>query len=274
MKLLKDLLDTNTSSEIKIIHTIMTKKGSIPLENSMRSDEIVCKFCGSNQGYTCKDNPEKSNKNCWICANFECEVTTGSDWWKEKYLKLDTRVHIKNGIKWDVFCELNGIGDMYHNINFDDIELSEKNKETLKKMTTSCYGIILFYGVIGKGKTYTALCMLHFFTLENASAIFVKQKRLADEWLEFIRNGNFSVFRKKIESVSFLVIDDLGTKDLTQSFLEFLLDIIDFRMQWKNKLTLITTNILPEKFVEFFGERLSDRIRTGFSIKFSGESRR
>lgn len=274
MKFLKDLLDTNTSSDIKIIHTIMTNKGTVPLERSMRSDEIVCKFCGSNKGYTCKDNPEKNNKNCWICANFECEVTVGSDWWKEKYLNLNTRVRVKNGIKWDAFCELNGIGDVYNDLNFDDIKLGEKNKEILRKMTTSCNGIILFYGVVGKGKTFTALCMLKLFTLENASAIFIKQKRLADEWLEFTRNGNFSAFRKKIESVSFLAIDDLGTKDLTQSFLEFLLDIIDFRMQWKNKLTLITTNILPDKFVEFFGERLSDRIRTAFSIKFSGESRR
>jgi DNA replication protein DnaC len=274
MKNMKNFLELSPSTEVKIIHTIMTRNGTVPLEKSMRSTEIVCKFCGGDKGYTCKDNPEESNKNCWICANFRCEVTTGAEWWKEKYLKLETRVRLQKGVCWAVFCEINSIGDVYHDLKFDDIEFKDEIKQILKKHITSCQGIVIFHGVIGKGKTYTALCMLQLFTTENSSAIFIKQKRLFDEWLEFTRNGNFSLFRKKIEGVCFLVIDDVGTKDLTPSFLEFLLDIIDFRMQWKRKLTVITTNVLNENFSETFGDRLADRLSTAFCLKFSGESRR
>lgn len=66
-----------------------------------------------------------------------------------------------------------------------------------------------------------------------------------------------------------LIIDDLGTEPIYQNIsLEYMQNIIDVRIM-KNKLTIISTNLKTEEFMERYGDRLASRlVMSGNALKF------
>jgi DNA replication protein DnaC len=70
------------------------------------------------------------------------------------------------------------------------------------------------------------------------------------------------------------VIDDFGTAEMSPGFMSFFMDLINTRMQWSNRGTIITTNLNDTKFSEYCGEALADRINTGQLFEFKGKSKR
>jgi DNA replication protein DnaC len=133
--------------------------------------------------------------------------------------------------------------------------------------------LILMQGNPGSGKTYSAMGMCELFTRNSTSCIFVTQVKLWDKWLE-VSSGGDKHFIERIKSVNLLVIDDFGTAEVSPAFLKFFMEIINERLQWTDRGTVITTNLLNEKWGEFCGEALTDRISMGQLFTFEDSSRR
>lgn len=103
---------------------------------------------------------------------------------------------------------------------------------------------LLFYGVVGTGKSFTAACIANELLNNRTSVVmtsFVKilqeiQKPQTDE----------SEFMAKINSPRLLIIDDLGTERNTEYALEKVYNVIDSRYRVKKPLILTTNLSLQE----------------------------
>ncbi len=129
-------------------------------------------------------------------------------------------------------------------------------------------------GPAGSGKTYSAMATCELFTRDDGSCLFFTQKQLADQWQANFNSDKPYLFREKIYSYALLVVDDFGTKDPTPGFLEFFMDVINTRMQWKRRGTIITTNLDDKNMAQFCGSSLSDRLNTGQKLIFTGKTKR
>ena len=125
----------------------------------------------------------------------------------------------------------------------------------------------------GTGKTYAAMAICEFFTRKSKLGVFTTQKNMSNNWL-INQNEKTSNYVNNLMVTPLLVVDDFATGEPNPKFLEFFLEIINTRMQWTNRGTVITTNLDIKKFSSFCGAALAGRIMTGQVFNFEGETRR
>lgn len=100
-------------------------------------------------------------------------------------------------------------------------------------------------------------------------------------WARAVEASRMSAFGETAEArfaswrlCSLLVLDDLGTELVTPTWQQALDDILDFRYQHSAR-TILPTNLTAEEFKKRYGDRISDRIREGGTVKeLSGKSMR
>lgn len=255
--------------EGKLVHFIATSKGLITLDPPQMSTDLTCKFCGTSEHHTPLLNVDKGdNRRLWICGR-TCEASV----LKKGQVATTTSPTSKRALLWPEFCEINGIGNMHYDVSFENIDQSQGKIAYMLKFVASPCGFILMEGEPGTGKTYAAMAMCELFTRKSRFCIFTTQKQMANNWLNAIGDHQNN-YINSITNTPLLVIDDFGTGEVTPKFLEFFMDLINTRMQWNNRGTVITTNLEDKKFATFCGEALSDRINTGQKFQFKGKSRR
>jgi DNA replication protein DnaC len=125
----------------------------------------------------------------------------------------------------------------------------------------------------GTGKTYTSLAICEFYTRFRPHCVFITQERLMREWVDESTGTPSEIF-KSVEKCELLVVDDFGTSEPTPKFMSYFFNLIDTRIQWTNRGTVINTNLDNEKFSKICGEPLMDRLSMGQIIKFKGKSKR
>lgn len=121
--------------------------------------------------------------------------------------------------------------------------------------------IIYITGGVGSGKTYLANnigkeAVKHLIATMfiNAPVMFNKLMQLKTEDL-----NEADLFRKELRKVRLLIIDDLGTENITEPKKEELFNLIEDRIE-NNKVTMITTNLNTDETKEIYGERIFSRI--------------
>ena len=267
MKLLKEIAQklVKDHEEDCFVHFYTSNEGYIALDPPKKASEMTCVHCGETKGYTW--NVSKENK-AWICGR----VCSPSE------LPIDVKGRviqpsIKRAMEWPLFCEINGIGDIHHDVRFEKVEQSKGMLACLSKFASNPFGSMVMQGSPGSGKTYASLAVSELFTRKNPSAIFLTQKQLFDKWLDKF-NSRIQDSLNSLEIVMLLVIDDFGTGELSSGFMAYFLDLINTRMQWTQRGTIITTNLSDLKLSGFCGDALSDRLNTGQKLVFSDKSRR
>lgn len=133
----------------------------------------------------------------------------------------------------------------------------------------------------GTGKTSLACHMLkawmHDQIIKNAFkeplARFIKQSMLYHQWLDEMRSGSVYGLLERFCEPDMLVLDDVGVKMPTEGFREWLISLIDRRMDYRQR-TIITTNLNSDAVREFYGETMLSRILVGTQIKLTGGDRR
>lgn len=121
--------------------------------------------------------------------------------------------------------------------------VAKKYIENFPQMEQENQGL-LFYGVVGTGKSFTAACIANELLNNRTSVVmtsFVKilqeiQKPQTDE----------SEFMAKLNSPRLLIIDDLGTERNTEYALEKVYNVIDSRYRVRKPLILTTNLSLQE----------------------------
>ncbi len=255
--------------ESKLVHFIATSKGMIAIDPPRLSNEIQCEFCGSKEHYTCLVTTIKDDfQRLWICGRV-CSLSV----LPRTLMATTTPPTPKRALLWPEFCEINGIGNLYHDVKFESINQSEAKIAYMLKFVAAPCGFILMQGTPGTGKTYAAMAMCELFTRKSRFCIFTTQKQMSNNWLNAIGDHQNN-YINSLTLTPLLVIDDFGTGEVNPKFLEFFMDLINTRMQWNNRGTVITTNLNAQKLASFCGDALSDRLNTGQQFEFKGETRR
>ena len=259
-------------SDGKIVEMIAVLGGWRKLDNPILSTDLQCVICSNKEHYTPFIDPLKDTRRIWICANGDC-VTNNR---KNLMMATTTPLKSQRALLWPKFCELNGIGDINHDVKFEDIKQSDGKISYLLKFVSTPRGIIFMQGDPGMGKTFAALGVCEMFTRKDMSCIFTTQKQMAINWLETFKQerGSLNNYIERLMTKSLLVIDDFGTSEIPPGFMSFFMDLINTRMQWTNRGTIITSNLDIKKFNAFCGEALADRIMTGQHFEFKGKTRR
>ena len=155
---------------------------------------------------------------------------------------------------------------------------------------------IYFYGGTGTGKTTSAISLLNEFLIARVRLHLLGEKPLVNNPTLFISLAEFqnifnSMYRGTSEmqeqstiryytlkeimkTVELLVIDDIATRDTTESFQNELFEIID-RRSAERLTTFFTSNVELEMLVPIVGERITSRIDgMTTTISLDGEDNR
>ncbi len=97
---------------------------------------------------------------------------------------------------------------------------------------------------------------------------------MQEDWLDTFNDNGLNNFIDRVRNCKLLVIDDFGKGDIPPGFMGFFFDLIDQRIQWTSKGTVITTNLNDKEFTNYCGDALNDRFNLGQIIKFNDETRR
>lgn len=249
----------------KLVNCFMSTKGYIAIDPPVWSLDFECPFCGEKTFFLFMVDKERR---AWVCGRVcaGSKLPSGSG-------DTSTLPDVKRSILWHEFCELNGIGDQHHDVQFENIQQSQGKIDYMLKFVNAPCGIIFMKGTPGTGKTYAAMAMCELFTRRSSSCIFTTQEEMEKNWLISI-NDHLGIYANTIKSTSLLVVDDFGTGEPNPKFLKFFMSVINTRLQWKSRGTIITTNLNDGKFSLFCGDALSDRIATGQVFSFEGKTKR
>jgi len=153
-------------------------------------------------------------------------------------------------------------------------------KEKLFEYVKNPQGFLLLAGINGTGKTYSArsvLCdILHITTDPLDQAEVITQSDLNIKWQkDFAEYGNTFYRLENLISKKILILDDIGTRKPSDSFMDFLYCLVDKRYSDKEKLcTIVTTNLNSQQMQEMFGGAFTSRVASGIICRMDGPDRR
>lgn len=249
---------------------VMTPQGPYLMDQPILSTDYTCGYCNGTSHFCPFVDPQVSGKRLWLCDNTFCDVYTKRSTFKDS----KPLAQPKRSREWAEFCEINGIGDMHHGVKFENIQQSTGKVDYLLKFANKPSGIIFMQGDPGTGKTFASMAVCELFTRKNSSCIFSTQKQMLNNWLDTFKSERVSNYIAQVTTSNLLVVDDFGVGDVSPGFMSFFMELINNRMQWTDRGTIITTNLDEKTFALFCGDALSDRINTGQKFLFKGKTRR
>lgn len=134
---------------------------------------------------------------------------------------------------------------------------------------------LLFIGNTGTGKTFISSSIANEVIKKGYTVIY----QTAPILMDMILDAKFSQDRKEQEKekylgifdVDLLIIDDLGTENMTNTKFTELFNIINSRLL-KNKKTIISTNLMLPELANEYDERVMSRLIGNYTIcKFYGD---
>lgn len=173
--------------------------------------------------------------------------------------------------------------DNFRTATFGNYKTNSMNEKNYKVAMNYCQEFrtmyeknqgLLLYGSVGTGKSFTAACIANYLLNENRSVVMTSFVRILQELQGFDREKE-EAFANKLNTVSLLIVDDLGAERSTDYALEKVYGIIDNRYRAKKPL-ILTTNLTLQQMQENSDiryERIYDRIfEMCFPIEFDGIS--
>lgn len=263
MKELKTLAGEMKSSLLEIdnrlVHFIATSDGFVAFDYPIFANEITCAFCKNTAFFLYSMNKTQT---AWMCAN----VCEGSRLPKQGETGNHPLKQFRE-LLWPLFCEINGIGDRYHDVTFEKVKQSQGKINFMINFCEKPEGFIIMQGEPGTGKTYASMGICELFTRKSMSCVFITQQQLYEMWVEKRPMTQFM-------HCEVLVVDDFGIGDIDPKFLTYFLNMINTRMQWNGRGTVISTNLKNDDLTNYCGHALADRLNTGQKFLFEEQSRR
>jgi DNA replication protein DnaC len=167
-------------------------------------------------------------------------------------------------------------------MKINELDQPEDIIEALKEMIKTQKGFIIFSGKNGTGKStsamavYEALCPYKLPAYDHDSAYFITQSDLNILWnKEFKEMGHCHHLSEDLKKTKLLILDDLGTRKPTDSFIDFLYEVMDKRYNFgDSKATIITTNLTISDMKKIFGDAFVSRTASGECFRLEGIDRR
>jgi hypothetical protein len=247
------------------VHFYFSNEGYKPIDPPVRANEFSCPFCGGNDFFVFSVPNEMKAWGCGAICRSSRLVSHTKD--------TDHTPKVKRSLEWPLFCEMSDLGDLNHSVAFEKIHQPPERIDYFMKFALHPLGILLFQGSKGSGKTYASLGICEFFARKSISIVFTMASKMYQNWMKS-KGDPKNNYIPSLKNCLLLVIDDFGIGENSIDFMTFFFELIDHRIQWSNRGTIITTNLDDKKFSDYCGEALGDRIRTGQKFIFKEKSRR
>ena len=142
------------------------------------------------------------------------------------------------------------------------------SKEFIKDFENPAQKNLLFTGTTGTGKTFLSSAIANEIINAGYTVLYQTAPLLLDSIFEYKYNkvdSNRSLY-DNIFHVNLLVIDDLGTENLTAAKFTELFNIINSRLITQGTKTIISTNYSLEDLSKVYDDRLLSRFIGNYSI--------
>lgn len=275
MKLKNSLSHDYVTSVVRMGDTL--KSGYYkPIPKTFTQD-MVCEICGNKSMFAvyrdpkCKINPHEKTA---ICS--ECRLPEQNR--EKSYNESLNQDKIRYELRRQEFNEMNHIPDTYHRADIKLIDETHRkilgNSMLSDPKKNNSYGDSFFlFGDPGLGKTYTMIAFCHQMIKLTTSVEYMKLCDLQEKYFEKFRSNELQHYKLCLKDRDVLCIDELGNYDMNPAFLEFFTQILDHRINSRNKYTLIASNYVEKLFVSL-GDAVADRLQSLKKLHFTGESKR
>lgn len=231
------------------------------------SSDLVCEDCGQKtMKAVIKDPKIGIYPKCALCI--ECPTPAKKNQRQPEAPVDKNKLSIEQ--KKAFWCEIHKIPISYHYAEPKNLsnELFQVLKNIAKFNKKS-----LFVGPPGVGKTYAAIALCLGMLPITTSISYFTAVKFQQNYLDKVWDRQNLDFEQAMKDRKILIIDELANTELKPQFMEFLHDIIDYRLNDPNTCTIIITNYL-DKLTSMAKDALSDRIKTFETIEFDGRSLR
>lgn len=158
-------------------------------------------------------------------------------------------------------------------------DINDKSPEFMKAINdfvSKPKGFLLLSGKNGNGKTFSAKAIYEAFWNPQTDNKWWNQADLNMKYQDVMatyRSSNYLL--QTILEAPLLVLDDIGTRKPSDSFMDFLYVISDKRYNARHKCgTIITTNLNASSMREMFGDAFVSRVASGVCVRHDGPDRR
>lgn len=230
------------------------------LKSQISNVEISCPKCGSCLGYRVTD--VSINGFCgWSCYNSACGITLS----RERVFQRQLPSLADCGVQQDL-------------IHADFSRIEQEDESIILKLKDFCksfLGFLLLPGASGRGKSYASVCCMKKFLEIKEECFFVNVANLYVTWLALKQTGQSELqLVEKYGECELLILDDLGTRTPSESFLDFIYLIINRRVGKPNLGTIISSNLSYQEMSQKLGDAITSRICSGMIVRFSGKDKR
>ena len=147
-------------------------------------------------------------------------------------------------------------------------------KDFVNNFNNSSQKNLLFTGTPGVGKTFISSCIANEIINKNYTVLYQTSSLLLNSIFEYkySKQENSKELYDSLFTVNLLIIDDLGTENLTSAKLEELFTIINSRLITPNTKTIISTNLSLNDLSSVYDHRIISRLMGNFNIiRFYGD---
>ncbi len=138
---------------------------------------------------------------------------------------------------------------------------------------------LLFTGCTGIGKTYISSCIANEVIKNGYNVLYQTSPLLLDNIFcykygnnKFSNQNSINDLYSSLFNVNLLIIDDLGTENLTSAKFSEIFTILNARLITPNTKTIISTNFSLEELSKMYDSRILSRLIGHFNIcRFFGE---
>lgn len=134
---------------------------------------------------------------------------------------------------------------------------------------------LLFTGSTGIGKTYISSCIANEIIKNGYNVLYQTSPLLLDNIFNYkynSKNNASNDLYNSLFNVNLLIIDDLGTENLTAAKFSEIFTILNARLITPNTKTIISTNFSLEELSKMYDSRILSRLIGHFNIcRFFGE---
>lgn len=136
------------------------------------------------------------------------------------------------------------------------------------------YQNLFFYGTVGTGKTFLTNCIARECIESGNSVIYFSAANLFDTLarsaFDYKSQDEHSALCSDLNTCDLLIIDDLGTENISAFTLSRFFTVLNERMLQKKSI-IISTNLSLEDFQKRYQDRIFSRITSSFDfIKLTG----
>ncbi len=152
-------------------------------------------------------------------------------------------------------------------------KIIQVSKEFITNFKDSEQKNLLFTGSAGIGKTYISSCIANEIIKKGHTVLYQTSPILLDSIFDYKYNNKSSKsLYDNLFSVNLLIIDDLGTENLTAAKFSEIFTLLNARLITPNTKTIISTNFSLEELSKMYDTRIVSRLIGNFNIcRFFGE---